>query len=86
MIWTRFLSKLNCETAPHDNSGAYFEAGFAEGAKIPVIYICEETKFNRDKTHFDTNHNTTVIWKTGDEPDFCKNLIATIRRSLNLFQ
>ena len=70
----------------HDNSGAYFEAGFAEGAKIPVIYICEETKINRDKTHFDTNHNTTVMWKTGNESDFCKNLIATIRRSLNLFQ
>jgi len=29
----------------HDNNGAYFEAGFAEGLGIPVIYTCEAAKF-----------------------------------------
>src|SRR6266478_4852346 len=39
----------------HDNNGAYFEAGFAEGLDLKVIYTCEEKKFLAKKTHFDTN-------------------------------
>ncbi len=69
----------------HDNAGAYWEAGYAEGLGKPVIYICEAEKFAAAKTHFDTNHCTTVPWKK-DEPDsFSGELIATLRRSLNLF-
>ena len=47
----------------HDNSGAYWEAGFAEGLGKPVLYLCEQAKFNEKKTHFDTNHCTTVTWR-----------------------
>jgi len=36
----------------HDNNGAYFEAGFAEGLGLPVIYTCEAGKFDAKKTHF----------------------------------
>ena len=46
----------------HDNSGAYWEAGYAEGLGKPVIYICEQKKFDEKGTHFDTNHCTTVFW------------------------
>ncbi|MCI3132306.1 nucleoside 2-deoxyribosyltransferase [Phenylobacterium aquaticum] len=69
----------------HDNSGAYWEAGYAEGLGKPVIYICERNKFDLAKTHFDTNHCTTVIWDLEDDLAFADGLIATIRRSLNLF-
>ncbi|MCH8111949.1 MAG: hypothetical protein IH905_08365 [Proteobacteria bacterium] len=69
----------------HDNSGAYWEAGYAEGLGKPVIYICEKNKFEEAKTHFDTNHCTTVLWTQGRDEDFCHELIATLRRSLNLF-
>ncbi len=69
----------------HDNPGAYWEAGYAEGLGKPVIYICEQDKFADAKTHFDTNHCTTVTW-LADKPDhFTSELIATIRRSLDLF-
>ena len=44
----------------HDNNGAYWEAGYAEGLGKPVIYLCEQGKFDAEKTHFDTNHCTTV--------------------------
>ena len=30
----------------HDNHGAYWEAGYAEGLGKPVIYLCEKTKFD----------------------------------------
>lgn len=69
----------------HDNSGAYWEAGYAEGLGKPVIYICEKDKFEAAKTHFDTNHCTTVVWNSADAEQFKHQLVATLRRSLNLF-
>ena len=69
----------------HDNYGAYWEAGYAEGLGKPVLYICERTKFENAKTHFDTNHLTTVLWEADKPADFIAQLMATLRRSLNLF-
>ena len=68
----------------HDNHGAYWEAGYAEGLGKPVIYICEKTKFEDASTHFDTNHCTTVPWSRSDPDGFRQKLIATLRRSLDL--
>ena len=34
----------------HENAGAYWEAGFAEGLGKPVIYTCEKSKFDTAKT------------------------------------
>jgi hypothetical protein len=69
----------------HDNSGAYWEAGYAEGLGKPVIYLCEGSKFKKAKTHFDTNHCTTVPWSAAKPDEFAAELVATLRRSLNLF-
>ncbi len=69
----------------HDNSGAYWEAGYAEGLGKPVLYICKKSVFDERGTHFDTNHCTTVMWDV-DKPDkFSEELKATLRRSLGLF-
>ena len=69
----------------HDNSGAYWEAGYAEGLGKPVIYICEKERFDTKSTHFDTNHCTTVPWSREDVEGFRRELIATLRRSLDSF-
>lgn len=69
----------------HDNYGAYWEAGYAEGLGKPVIYLCEKAKFEDMKTHFDTNHSTTVLWTAESPDDFKQALTSTIRRSLDLF-
>lgn len=69
----------------HNNSGAYWEAGYAEGLGKPVIYICEKKRFRTKGTHFDTNHCTTLFWskrKDDDNEGFCEELIAVIRNSL----
>ena len=66
----------------HDNNGAYWEAGYAEGLGIPVIYLCEKKKFKKDKTHFDTNHCTTIPWETGNELEAMRDLISTIRTTI----
>ena len=68
----------------HDNNGAYWEAGFAEGLGKPVIYICKKEKFEDQKTHFDTNHCTTVPWSRDEDEGFRQELTATLRRSLDL--
>ena len=67
----------------HDNSGAYWEAGYAEGLGKPVVYICEKARFDEKSTHFDTNHCTTVVWSEDDLARFCEELVATVRRSLD---
>ena len=68
----------------HDNYGAYWEAGYAEGLGKPVVYICEKMKFDREESHFDTNHCTTVLWSKDDQEEFKQQLVATLRRSLDL--
>jgi len=76
-------SKFLIADLTHDNNGAYWEAGYAEGLGIPVIYICEESKFKDKKTHFDTNHHLTLTWKDEEEPlnEFLEELKATIRET-----
>ena len=45
--------------------GVYFEAGFAEGLGIPVIYTCRKDMM--DKLHFDTRQYAHIDWETPDE-------------------
>jgi nucleoside 2-deoxyribosyltransferase len=66
----------------HRNSGAYWEAGFAEGLGKPVIYMCEESIFKNKGTHFDTNHLHTVVWNASDPTKAANDLTATIRNTL----
>ena len=66
----------------HDNNGAYWEAGYAEGLGKPVIYTCKEEKFDKEKTHFDTNHHLTVMWDAAKIGEAVESLKATIRATL----
>lgn len=66
----------------HDNQGAYWEAGYAEGLGKPVIYSCEKLKFETIKTHFDTNHHLTIIWDKNKPHEAGESLKATIRATL----
>ena len=45
--------------------GVYFEAGFAEGLGIPVIYTCHKDML--DKLHFDTRQYAHIDWETPEE-------------------
>jgi nucleoside 2-deoxyribosyltransferase len=70
----------------HANAGAYWEAGYAEGLGKPVLYLCKDAVFKEKGTHFDTNHCTTVMWNCATPDEFKTDLLATLRRSLGLFQ
>lgn len=66
----------------HDNLGAYWEAGYAEGLGKPVIYTCEKSKFELSKTHFDTNHHLTIQWDASNPSIAGEALVSTIRATL----
>jgi len=66
----------------YGSPGAYWEAGFGEGRGIPVIYTCEKAEWEKNKTHFDTNHMVTIIWDKSDLKKAQEDLVATIRATL----
>jgi hypothetical protein len=68
----------------HQNRGAYWEAGYAEGLGKPVIYLCRKDVFE-DRTlgtHFDTNHHLTVVWEANKLNEMVGRLKDTIRATL----
>jgi nucleoside 2-deoxyribosyltransferase len=65
----------------HQNNGAYWEAGYAEGLGKPVIYTCRKDVFDKG-THFDTNHHLTVVWESDKLQEAVEKLKNTIRATL----
>ena len=45
--------------------GVYYEAGFAHGLGLPVIFTCKEG--DKDELHFDTNHYNHIVWTTPED-------------------
>ena len=45
--------------------GVYFEAGFAYGLGIPVIYTCRADMV--DKLHFDTRQYAHILWERSED-------------------
>ncbi|WP_337184237.1 hypothetical protein [Shinella sp.] len=45
--------------------GVYYEAGFAQGLGIPVIWCCREDHIGH--VHFDTRQFNHITWKTPEE-------------------
>ena len=46
-------------------SGVYYEAGFARGLGIPVIFLCKEDRM--DELHFDTRQFHHIAWSSPEE-------------------
>ena len=60
--------------------GVYFEAGFAKGLNIEVIWTCREDDI--DKLHFDIRQYNCIVWKPSMLPDFRKNIANRIEAVL----
>lgn len=61
----------------HRNS-VYFEAGFAMGMNIPIIWTCQ--KGHEDDMSFDTRQFPHIVWE--DKNDLVKQVIDRIKRLL----
>jgi hypothetical protein len=62
------------------NLGAYWEAGYAEGLGIPVIYSVR--KDHDTDVHFDTSHLSRIVWEPDKLDVALLQLKAMIRNSL----
>ena len=58
----------------------YYEAGFAHGLKIPVIFMAREGS----DLHFDTAHYNHIMWRHDDLPKLRKGLYDRIRAATDL--
>ena len=66
----------------YNNSGAYFEAGYAQGLGRPIIRCCKKEWFDNDESglHFDVKHYNTIMWETHEDlyEKLCNNIMANI--------
>lgn len=62
---SRFLVADFTHGADGPRGGVYYEAGFAYGLNIPVIFTCRKDAI--DKVHFDTRQYNHITWETPEE-------------------
>jgi hypothetical protein len=71
---SRFVvSDFTCE-AQKPRGGVYFEAGFAVGLGIPVIWTCQASSL--EDLHFDTRQYNHIVWQ--EPQDLLTQLLARI--------
>ncbi len=58
--------------------GVYFEAGFAKGLGIPVVWTCRDTDI--ETCHFDTRQYNHIVWK--EPSDLREKLVHRIEATL----
>ena len=58
--------------------GVYYEAGFAHGLNMPVIFTCRKDAI--DNVHFDTRQYNHIVWETPEDlrDKLAKRIAATI--------
>ena len=71
---SRFLVADFTSEIDKPRGGVYFEAGFALGLGIPVIWLCRADQINN--VHFDTRQFNHIVWQ--DAEDLKRKLIARI--------
>jgi hypothetical protein len=67
------------DVTQHRN-GVYYEAGYAMGMGLPVIWMCH--KDDMGKAHFDTSHMNHIVWDDIGElrRNLANRILATIGR------
>lgn len=68
------LAKFVVADFTRHRNGVYFEAGFAKGIGMEVVWLCREDEMG--KAHFDTNHFNHLTWK--DDGKLKEHLAARI--------
>lgn len=62
---SRFVVADFTQGASGTRGGVYYEAGFAHGRDIPVIFTCKEDAIG--SVHFDTRQYNHIAWKGTDD-------------------
>jgi hypothetical protein len=78
-------SQLLIADLTYERPSVYFEAGYALGQKIPVVYTSRSDHLARHpdhQIHFDLRQRNIVPWKSPTDREFARRLIARIRATL----
>lgn len=62
---SQFLVADFTHGADGPRGGVYYEAGFAHGLNLPVIFTCQSDAL--DAVHFDTRQYPHIVWQSPDE-------------------
>jgi nucleoside 2-deoxyribosyltransferase len=60
--------------------GVYFEAGFAMGLGLPVIWLCRKDEL--EKTHFDARQYNFIVWEADKLAELSKNIQNRIEATI----
>jgi len=77
---SRFLVADFTAEPEKPRGGVYYEAGFAHGLNIPVIFTCRADRIK--ELHFDTRQFNHIAWKEEDPGDLRKQLKNRISATL----
>ena len=77
---SRFLVADFTSKPKQPRGGVYYEAGFAQGLNIPVIFTCRADRI--DDLHFDTRQFNHIVWKEENPGDLRKQLKNRISATL----
>ena len=70
---------LVADLTGHRN-GVYYEAGFAKGFGIGVIWLCRKDEM--ENAHFDVNHFPMIVWEADKLPELAKALQNRIEATI----
>ena len=72
--------------------GVYFEAGYAKGLGMPVIFTCRsdwlkdksasDGKLIQQGVHFDVNHENIIVWDKGSEEVLLTRIVNRIKATI----
>lgn len=82
IISTIKRSKFLVADCTEQNRGVYFEAGYALGLGLQVIWVCKKAELDENRVHVDTRQYFFIDWEEGKWETLIKRLseriIATI--------
>ncbi len=71
-------------TKPPENArgGVYYEAGFAHGLGMQVIFMCRSEMMDGDHIHLDTRQFNYIVWKNENKEELKEKLTERIQANL----
>ena len=74
------ICDLTSSAEDKPRGSVYFEAGYAKGKSIPVIWTCNEKMKKAQSNSFDTRQYKCLFWNENNMDDFTKDLQAHIEK------
>jgi hypothetical protein len=69
----------------YERPSVYFEAGYAQGKGIPVVYTCRADHLRKKseyEVHFDLRQRNIVVWSSPKDGRFAERLLARVRHTI----